>query len=162
MYISIKNPKDFPDEDFAAISQYLLSDRFRRQVEIDYVNRLDEGSRTICEVNKKLYIVRHTEFSIQSVEDALVELHLSSVERYGFVDLFQVGTDANKNSILYWIIIPKSLHVLQTHIGMVCKNSDSNSKEIPHMFARFDHLWICGTSTSTVFALDQGSSHVIT
>ena len=161
MYISIKNPKEFPDEDFAAISQYLLSDRFRRQVELDYVNRLDEGSRTICEVNKKLYIVRHTEFSIPSVEDALVELHLSSVERYGFIDLFQVGTDANKNSILYWIIIPKSLHVLQTHIGMVCKNSDSNVGA-PRTMARFDHLWIAGSHSSTVFALDLGSSHVVT
>lgn len=159
MYISIRNQKGFPQEDFDMISNFLLRDDFKKHVQNDYVNKDDEQTRVIITVSDHLFLVRHTEFTVADLH-SLNDIHVSTVERYGFIDLYQIGTDVNKNSILYWAIVPKAKIVVPTYIGIVCSNTIDQTK--PRVLARFDHLWIAGSKNSTVLTIDQGSSHLVT
>ena len=161
MYISIKNNKGFDNDDFRRISDYLLSARFKRQMEIDHASKHDDQTRTICEIDKQHYIVRHSEFAVQNIDETMQDMHLSSMDRYGLIDVFQLGTDANKSSTLYWIVATKAKIVQHTGLGLVCKNSHTNKGD-PKQLARFDKLWIAGSQNSTVFVIDQGSSHMVT
>lgn len=157
MFVSIRNTKDFASESFYAISDYLMTDKFKRQLAVDQAENADETTRFIFEPLRGFYFVRSSDFS-PPVE--LSELYLSSVERYGLIDMLQIGTDANKTSCLYWIAVPRAQFVTSTSFGLICRNADSKDTAKP--IARFDHLYLVGNKTSTVLAIERGSSHMQT
>jgi hypothetical protein len=158
MYISIKNSKGFPKEDISEISRFLLSDDFQYHLSKDVLDKDDEYTRKIIHISDHLYMIRHSEFSFNAEID---ELHIISSERYGLIDLYHVGIDANRNSILYWIVKCNAKHVISTDIGLIAKNTDSIT-DTPKMLGRFDHIWFASTKNSSVLAIDKGSSHLVT
>jgi hypothetical protein len=159
MFISIKNQKNFPKEHVSEISRYLLSKDFIDQLKYDIENKNDDYTRKIIKLSDDLFIIRYGEFSIPDIN--VEELHIISSDKYGLLDLYHVGTDANKTSILYWIIKSNAKHTLNTDMGMVAKNVERNN-ENPKLLGRFDHIWIASTKSSTALALDMGSSHLVT
>lgn len=158
MYISIKNSKNFPKDDIAEISRYLISSKFAEQLSLDCQNKYDEYTRKIVKISDYLFIIRHTEFSPPlNIE----ELHVVSSEKYGLLDLYYISTDANRGSILYWVVRCNSKYVLNTEMGLIAKNTDTLT-DTPKVLGRFDHLWFSSTKNSSVLAIDKGSSHLVT
>lgn len=164
MHISIRNSRNFDNADFDRISEFLLTKQFRNMVEEDNSHRFeqeDSRPRNLVEPVKGIFFIRAQDMAAEQ-NDIAFEIYLSSTERYGLIDLFQVGTDANKVSSLYWVAIPKAKYVLATTLGLFCRSAESATTGTPSLLGRFDKLWIGGNKNSTVLAVDQGSSHMIT
>lgn len=158
MYISIKNSKNFEQSVVDEISKFLISRDFIEQFKSDVSNYHQKETRHLIQLSSNLFLVRHSEFA--HTDNIPTELFLSSHDSYGLIDLFKVGGDANKSSLLYWFVHCRSKFILPTQIGIFCKNAEHSDKVI--MQARMDDLWIASNATSTVFALDSGSSHLQT
>lgn len=158
MYISIKNQKNFDQAIFDEITKYIISKDFTKQFLSDVATYPQKETRSIISITPKLYLIRHSEFAFTN--HVPTEVFLSAHESYGLLDLFKLGVDANKSSMLYWFVFSRSKFIIQTQIGLICKNADVSGNIVNH--ARTDDLWIAGNATSTVLALDSGSSHLVT
>lgn len=160
MYIAIKNQKEFPQEEISEISKYLLTERFAKQLAFDFVHRNDFYTRKVVGIgsgSQNLFLIRHSDFSPTVPE--LNEVHITSYEKYGHINLYVIGEDSSKQSALYWIACCTSENVMYTDNGILMQD-ESRSKNIPKLLGRFDHLWIAGSKFNTVLALDLGSSHI--
>ncbi|QIG70312.1 hypothetical protein EVB87_212 [Rhizobium phage RHph_N28_1] len=164
MHISIRNNRNFDREDFERISEFLVTKQFRQIVENDSKYRYEQEEtrpRNILEPIKGVFFIRVLDMSADK-HDIAHEVYLSSTERYGLIDLFQVGTDANKVSSLYWIAVPKAKYVMATSLGIFCRAAETTTTGTAALLGRFDKLWIGGNKNSTTLIVDSGSSHMQT
>lgn len=161
MHLSIKNAKDFPDDQINEIVNWIMSKGFTSLLAQDLKTMDDPLTRQIHHVSKCVYVIRASTISISNVEE-LDTLHLASVEKHGHVNLFKVGTEPNKTSILYWILFTSVNYVLPTGHGIVVVESAEKAKGIAKVYDRPDNFWLMGNEGSTVAMLDYGSSHLIT
>lgn len=162
MFLSIKNSKDFPVDEINQITNWVMSGDFIDLVEKDLRLKDEEHVRTLyaLPVNEdKFFAIRASEFPIASSE--FETLHLNSIENYGgHLHLYQLGLEANKNSVLYWIVSSQTPYTISTGLGLLLvKDKDQTT---PTVYSRMDNLWIAGNAGSTILALDYGSSHLVT
>lgn len=163
MFLSIKNPKDFPRENLDTIVEWLMSEEFSSLVAEDMAKQDEDHVRNIHTFystdTPKFFAIRSSDFAIASTE--FETLHLSSVENYNnHMHLYQIGLEANKTSVLYWIVVSQTPYTLSTGHGLwFVQSKDARP---PTVYTRMDNLWIAGNEGSTVLALDYGSSHLVT
>lgn len=165
MFLSIKNTKGFPETEIAQISEWVMSPDFVKLVELDFSRKDEDHVRSIYSIpthgafEDKLFAICASSFPISSTD--FETLHLSSIENYGgHLHMYQLGLEANKNSVIYWIVSSQTAYTLSTGLGLFLVNTKDQTE--PTVYSRMDNLWIAGNAGSTILSIDYGSSHLVT